>query len=205
MEHRNGHPTLILSYRQSGKIVYEHPPRRIKNLSIDSLPPKILEEFFQRLLSLEPPADQRERGLLLRRSLVNLPLAVLFAADSYTLFTNPHLGRKKSSIEDDERAITLLLKHEGGTPWREVTPSRCSRWMYGHNLSDHARISIKRVMLSLFLHQAEERIIESVISAVHLNLYRMKLVGRMKQCGQYSLALVLYFGSRKYVAMLVMS
>ena len=162
VEHRNGHPTLILSYRQSGKIVYEHPPRRIKNLSIDSLPPKILEEFFQRLLSLEPPADQRERGLLLRRSLVNLPLAVLFAADSYTLFTNPHLGRKKSSIEDDERAITLLLKHEGGTPWREVTPSRCSRWMYGHNLSDHARISIKRVMLSLFLHQAEERIIEEI-------------------------------------------
>lgn len=162
VEYRNGHPTIILSYRQNGKIIYEHPPRRIKNLSINSLPPKILEEFFQRLLSLEPPAEQRERGLLLRRSLVNLPLAALLAADSYTLFTNPHSGRKKSSIEDDERAITLLLKHEGGTPWREVTPSRCSRWMYGHNFSDHARISIKRVMRSLFLRQAEERIIEEI-------------------------------------------
>ena len=162
VEHRNGHPTIILSYRQGGKIVYEHPPRRVKDIPAGHLPQNLLEEFFQCLLALESPLKQRERGLALRRSLTGLSLAVLFAADSYTLFTNPHSGRKKSSIEDDERAITLLLKHEGGTPWREVTPSRCSRWMYGHNLSDHARISIKRVMLSLFLHQAEERIIEEI-------------------------------------------
>ena len=161
-ECRSGHPTIILSYRTDGRIVYEHPPRRIKDMSVDSLPPKILEEFFQHLLSLETPLKQRERGLLLRRSLVDLPLAVLLAADSYTLFYNPDLGRKRTSVEDDERAIMLLLQQEGQTPWREVTPARCSRWMYGHHLSDHARISIKRVMRSLFLRQAEERIIDEI-------------------------------------------
>lgn len=162
LEDRNGHPTLILSYRQNGKIVYEHPPRRIRNASIEDLPQKLLEEFFRHLLTPEPPAEQRERGLFLRRSLVNLPLAVLLAADSYTLFYNPDLGRKKVSIEDDERAIMLLLQQEGQTPWREVTPARSSRWMYGQNLSDHMRISIKRVMRSLFLRQAEEGIIEEI-------------------------------------------
>lgn len=162
IEQRDGHPTIILSYRQSGKIVYEHPPRRIKDMPTDRLPDKILEKFFRSLLSLELPTEQRERGLLLRRSLVTLPLAVLFAADSYALFYNPDLGRKKSSIEDDKRAIALLLQHEGKTPWREVTPSRCSRWMYGRNLSDHMRISIKRVMRSLFLRQAEEGIVEEI-------------------------------------------
>ena len=162
LECRNGHPTIILSYRQGGKIVYEHPPRRVKDIPAGHLPQKLLEEFFQCLLALESPLKQRECGLALRRSLTGLPLAVLFAADSYKLFTDPNLGRKKSSIEDDERAIALLLQHEGETPWREVTPSRCSRWMYGCNLSDHARISIKRVMRSLFLRQAEEGIVSEI-------------------------------------------
>ena len=162
VECRSGHPTIILSYRKDGRIVYEHPPRRIKDIPFDSLPEELLEEFFQHLFSLELPAEQRERGLYLRRSLVDLPLAALLAADSYTLFYNPDLGRKRVSVEDDKRAIALLLQNEGETPWQEVTPARCSRWMYGHNLSDHARTSIKRVMRSLFLHQAEERIIDEI-------------------------------------------
>lgn len=162
LENRNGHPTLILSYRKSGKIAYEHPPRRVKNTSIENLPQELLEEFFQHLFSIAPPMEHRERGLALRRSLVDLPLAVLLAADSHALFYNPDLRRKRASIEDDERATMLLLQQEGQTPWREVTPARCSRWMYGHNLSDHMRISIKRVMRSLFLRQAEEGIIEEI-------------------------------------------
>lgn len=162
IERRDGYPTIILSYRQGGRIVYEHPPRRVRNASIEDLPQKLLEEFFQCLFSLKPPMEHRERGLKLRQSLAVLPLAVLFAADTYTLSIDPNLGRKKASIEDDKRAIALLLQHEGETPWREVTPARCSRWMYGHNLSDHARTSVKRVMRSLFLRQAEEGIIEEI-------------------------------------------
>ena len=162
VECRSGHPTIILSYHQSGKIVYEHPPRRAKDIPAEHLPQKLLEEFLRCLLSLESPSENRERGLNLRKLLDSLPLAVLLLADSYTLFFNPNLERKRSSIEDDQRAIALLLKHEGQTPWREVTPARCSRWMYGQNLSNHARTSIKRVMRSLFLHQAEERIIDEI-------------------------------------------
>lgn len=177
VECRSGHPTIILSYRKDGRIVYEHPPRRIKDIPFDSLPEELLEEFFQHLFSLELPAEQRERGLLLRRSLTELPLAVLFAADSHKLFAGPNSGRKKSSIEDDERAIALLLQYEGQTSWQEVTPTRCSQWMYGHHLSDHARISIKRVMRSLFLHQAEERIIDEI----PWNNFNPNIVSRPKQ------------------------
>lgn len=163
MERRNGHPTIILSYRQDGKIIYEHPPRRLKgDVPTDGLPIEILEEFFQSLFSVDLPAKNRERGLALRHALVNLPLAVLFLADSFALFKDPTLKRKKASIEDDERAIALLLQYEGHTPWREVTPAKCSSWMYGRNRSDHARTSVKRVMRSLFLRQAEERIIEAI-------------------------------------------
>ena len=47
VECRSGHPTIILSYRKDGRIVYEHPPRRIKDIPFDSLPEELLEEFFQ--------------------------------------------------------------------------------------------------------------------------------------------------------------
>lgn len=51
VEHRIGHPTIILSYRKDGRIVYEHPPRRIKDIPFDSLPEELLEEFFQHFFS----------------------------------------------------------------------------------------------------------------------------------------------------------
>lgn len=98
VECRSGHPTIILSYRQSGKIVYEHPPRRAKDIPAEHLPQKLLEEFLRCLLSLESPSENRERGLNLRKLLDSLPLAVLLLADSYTLFFNPNLERKRSQL-----------------------------------------------------------------------------------------------------------
>ena len=164
IEDRNGYPTILLSYRENGRLIYKHPPRRVKeppepsSSLAESLPHRLMEEFFQGLLSLDTTKEEKQ-GLKLRKSLEALPLAALLDADTYELFTRPKPGRKDSSIEDDMRAIRQLRKHEGKTPWQKVIPSKCSQWMYKPEMNDHARASVKRIMRSLFLRQQEFGII----------------------------------------------
>lgn len=167
--------TLVLSYRDPDKIIFEFGPRRIDSPQVTdsqsfvkALPTSIIVEFFERLLwagqdmrwklpkKLQDPKNRSKYldECLERRRSLKLPLAALFAADTWILFQDPELHKGPDMIEDDLRAIKRLIAHEGTTFWADVTPSKCGRWLSSQ--SNHMKVAIKRVMIRLFKFQCDE-------------------------------------------------
>lgn len=124
--------TLVLSYRDPDKIIFEFGPRRIDSPQVTdsqsfvkALPTSIIVEFFERLLwtgqdmrwklpkKLQDPKNRSKYldECLERRRSLKLPLAALFAADTWILFQDPELHKGPDMIEDDLRAIKRLIAH----------------------------------------------------------------------------------------------
>lgn len=178
IENRKSGPTCILSYRgedTGGKIIYEHPPRCVKNgeavlarynadyavnehdqTIFEAELASLVKDFAQGMLGLDKE-EMRERNLMFRKSLENLPLAMLLSVDSDEILGSD-TERKKESIDDDRRAIRTLLIREGRTPWREVTQSHCAKWFAG--ISNHSERACIRVMCKLFAIQCEAGVVD---------------------------------------------
>ena len=227
IERRKEGNVVILSFRrnQDGKFIteYEHPPRRIPELEIllaqpgtlpdarespdkpsllEQLPEKTMEDFFRRFLSTDGSPEVRALGVNRRKTMQDLTLGALLAADKeYLLHEKPdcRTGRTKaraqSSIEDDLRTIQVLRQQEGTTRWRDVTPEHCSHWL--KTKSKHMRSSCKRVMRNLLLPLFEMGAIDSLLGwedfdpegvdrpiLNYANLVRQNLLPTMLSYGQ---------------------
>lgn len=166
--------TLVLSYRDPNKNIFELGPHRIDSPQVtagqsfvEALPASVIAEFFERLLwtgqdmrwkipkKFRNPKKRLEYlgDCLERRRSLKLPLAVLFAADTWVLFQDPKLHKGTDMIEDDLRAIKRLITHEGTVFWADVTPSMCGHWL--SRQSNHMRVAIRRVMIQLFKFQRD--------------------------------------------------
>lgn len=178
VENRKSGSAWILSYRgenPDGKIIYEHPPRCVKNgeavlteyktdYAVNEHGQTIFEaelvslakDFAQGMLGLDKE-ETRERNLAFRKSLENLPLGILLSADSDEILGNS-TERKKESIDDDRRAIRTLLAREGRTPWREVSQTHCAEWLA--KKTGHAEQACIRVMCRLFAIQCEAGVVD---------------------------------------------
>lgn len=178
VENRKSGSAWILSYRgenPDGKIIYEHPPRCVKNggailagyktdyavnehgqTIFEAELVSLVKDFAQGMLGLDKE-ETRERNLAFRKSLENLPLGILLSADSDEILGNS-MERKKESIDDDRRAIRMLLAREGRTPWREVSQTHCAEWLA--KKTGHAEQACIRVMCRLFAIQCEAGVVD---------------------------------------------
>lgn len=177
IENRKNGAAWILSYRgedPDGKIIYEHPPRCVKNgeavlagyktdyaanehgqTIFEAELVSLAKDFAQGMLGLNKE-ETRERNLMFRKSLGNLPLGMLLSADSDEILGNG-TERKRESIDDDRRAIKTLLIREGRTPWREVSQTHCAKWLA--DISSHSERACIRVMCKLFEIQCEAGVV----------------------------------------------
>ena len=175
-ENRANSLTVIFSYRESGRIVYEHPPRVVpaamKELLSNSQPTgdkdsgqfehlenvadKQIKDFFWRMLTVDAvfcknegkKLNLRDAGLQRRCDLQDLTLGAMIAADyNVLLYGEEETKRSPETIADDKRTIELLLKKEGNTLWREVSTERCGKWLIKE--STHKRKAVKRLMNNL--------------------------------------------------------
>lgn len=169
--------TLILSYREDEKIIYDHGARRIRGVDellekfpnrtpddpqaltfLESLPHKTMVDFFEKFLKI--PDGSMITDLIAYRDGVALPLGVMLAAEFNTLLNRDGKNRTAASAEDDKRAIKRLLKNEGSTPWNEVTPEKSHHWL--RRMTTHARIGCARIMRALFLEMCRMRFADGI-------------------------------------------
>lgn len=165
---------VIYTYRDSsdGHIVYEHPHRIVSAVmqsiigqsnpnelggdlfsNLEQICDKQLKDFFCRMLTMNADfcADKgkkvanRQEGIARRINLQDLTLGAMIAADCDMLLAGENGAvRSRETVEDDARTLNLLLEKEGTTPWREVTPDKCGKWLVTE--SKHMRHSVKRLM-----------------------------------------------------------
>lgn len=162
--------TVILSDRDAQskhapKMGYEHPPRRIgreneqafktamedyeirlskdpnAKFQLDALPEDLAQEFFERLLALDPDSNRYDNAVELRKTRA-FPLAAILLADKKQILTSK--DRSKSSIEDESTAIRRLMQKAGREDWRTVIPTSCASWL--RKESEHAERTCVRVM-----------------------------------------------------------
>ena len=189
IEHRADGDVFVFSYRREVEgrleLVYEHPPRRIPKLEkmleeaqrtnvwtddggktlLEQLPESVMDEFFHDFLDVESNAKIRSVGLDRRKSVPELTLGVLFAADRAKMVpkVSETTGKVRSiaSIDDDVRAIHCLCQKEGYTRWGEATLEHCLNWLSEESV--HMRGSCGRVMKKLLLPFFEMELIDDLL------------------------------------------
>lgn len=189
VEHRTDGDAFIFSYRREIdgrlRLIYEHPPRRIQVLErllqdaessgvwidgdgrtlLEQLPESVMDEFFHDFLDIESSAKIRSIGLERRKSIPELTLGALFAADREKMVSavSEITGKARSaaSIEDDVRTIRCLCQKEGGTRWQEATLLHCLEWLSEETV--HMRRSCGRMMKKLLLPFFEMELIEDLL------------------------------------------
>lgn len=183
IENRNGHETLILSYRdKAGKIKFESTPVRVNNwsemtekcwmpepekkLMLEALigKTKAIEKFCVDALGIDagPDAARRKKQQVAEalkerqdfRKNEKLPLGVLLLADREKYFEyseDENTPPSPQTVEEREKAVEQLLRHEGYQKWKEVTPQSCAKWL--NRLSVHDQKAVARAMRRLFAVQ----------------------------------------------------
>ena len=177
IEDRATGPAVIYSFQTDGRILYEHPPRRLNAdmeklwdhgrgyqalqeacSHLENLADKQMREFFHQMLDLtggknsSPQAMVASRAENIRRrvSLTDLTLGAMIAADYDTLLLdNKGQERCHTTVLDDKRILKELLNEAGCAVWREVTPKRYGNWL--GSLPRYRRKAIKRLMLKLLI------------------------------------------------------
>ena len=177
IEHRADGNVFVFSYREEVEgrmeLVYEHPPRRIPKLErllegaestgvwtdddgktiLEQLPERVMDEFFRCFLDTESSPEIRAIGLERRRSVPELTLGALLAADRAKLVPEVSEATKKSrspeSIADDRRTISRLGQKAGQLRWHEATPEHCVAWLQEE--SEHMRRACGRIMKRVFI------------------------------------------------------